>query len=65
MPADELDCLLCDEVADPAPLQALLRRPLTTVDEALHRAVEAAWRRLAFRRGCFPCHSLRLRACLR
>lgn len=32
MPADELDCLLCDEVADPAPLQALLGRPLTTVD---------------------------------
>jgi len=42
MPADELDCLLCDEVADPAPLQALLGRPLTTLDEALHRAVEAA-----------------------
>jgi nucleoside-diphosphate-sugar epimerase len=42
MPADELDCLLCDEVADPAPLQALLGRRLVTVDEALHRAVEAA-----------------------
>ena len=42
MPADELDCLLCDEVADAAPLQALLGRPLTTMDEALRSAVEAA-----------------------
>jgi nucleoside-diphosphate-sugar epimerase len=42
MPADELDCLLCDEVADAAPLEMLLGRRLTTVDKALHRAVEAA-----------------------
>jgi nucleoside-diphosphate-sugar epimerase len=39
---DELDCLLCDEVADPAPLRALLGRPLTTVEGALRRALEAA-----------------------
>ncbi len=39
---DELDCLLCDEVADPAPLQALLGRPLTPLDEALAAAVRAA-----------------------
>lgn len=39
MPADELDCLVCDEVADPEPLQALLGRPLMPVDEALRRAV--------------------------
>ena len=26
MPPDELDCLLCDEVADPRPLEALLGR---------------------------------------
>lgn len=39
---DELDCLLCDEVADPAPLAALLGRPLTPLDEALAAAVSAA-----------------------
>jgi len=39
---DELDCLLCDEVADPAPLAALLGRPLTPLDEALAAAVRAA-----------------------
>jgi NADH dehydrogenase len=39
MPADELDCLVCDEVADPGPLQALLGRRLVPVDEALRRAV--------------------------
>jgi NADH dehydrogenase len=42
MPADELDCLLCDEVADPAPLRALLGRPLKTVEDALRSAVRAA-----------------------
>ncbi len=36
---DELDCLLCDEVADPAPLVALLGRPLVPLDEALATAV--------------------------
>jgi nucleoside-diphosphate-sugar epimerase len=39
---DELDCLLCDEVADPAPLAALLGRPLTPLDDALVEAVRAA-----------------------
>jgi nucleoside-diphosphate-sugar epimerase len=39
---DELDCLLCDEVADPAPLAALVGRPLTSLDEALEAAVRAA-----------------------
>jgi len=38
---DELDCLLCDEVADPAPLAALLGRPLTPLDDALAEAVRA------------------------
>jgi len=42
MLADELDCLLCDEVADPAPLEALLGRPLAPLDEALAAAVRAA-----------------------
>ena len=39
---DELDCLLCDEVSDPAPLESLLGRPLTPLDEALAAAVRAA-----------------------
>jgi hypothetical protein len=39
---DELDCLLCDEVADPAPLAALVGRPLTPLDDALAEAVRAA-----------------------
>ena len=39
---DELDCLLCDEVSDPAPLESLLGRPLTPLDEALVAAVRAA-----------------------
>jgi nucleoside-diphosphate-sugar epimerase len=39
---DELDCLLCDEVSDPAPLAALLGRPLTPLDAALAAAVHAA-----------------------
>jgi nucleoside-diphosphate-sugar epimerase len=39
---DELDCLLCDEVADPAPLATLLGRPLTPLDDALAAAVPAA-----------------------
>jgi nucleoside-diphosphate-sugar epimerase len=32
---DELDCLLCDEIADHRPLEALLGRPLMPLDEAL------------------------------
>jgi len=39
---DELDCLLCDEVADPAPLVSLLGRPLVALDNALEAAVRAA-----------------------
>jgi nucleoside-diphosphate-sugar epimerase len=39
---DDLDCLLCDEVSDPRPLQALIGRPLTPLDEALAAAVRAA-----------------------
>jgi NADH dehydrogenase len=39
---DELDCLLCDEVADAAPLEALLGRRLTALDDALAAAVRAA-----------------------
>jgi nucleoside-diphosphate-sugar epimerase len=42
MPAEELDCLLCDEVADPGPLQALLGRPLTPLDRAWQEAVGGA-----------------------
>jgi NADH dehydrogenase len=42
MAPDELDCLLCDEVADPAPLVALLGRPLTPLDEALAAAARGA-----------------------
>jgi NADH dehydrogenase len=41
MQADELDCLLCDEVSDPAPLVELLGRPLTPLDEALAAAVRS------------------------
>jgi hypothetical protein len=39
---DELDCLLCDETADPAPLEALLGRKLLPLDEALAAAARAA-----------------------
>ena len=39
MGADALDCLLCDEVSDPAPLTRLLGRPLTTLDEAVATAL--------------------------
>jgi NADH dehydrogenase len=42
MLADELDCLLCDEVSDPTPLVALLGRPLLPLDEALAAAVRGA-----------------------
>jgi len=36
---DELDCMLCGEVADPRPLEALLGRFLTPLDAALAAAV--------------------------
>jgi len=35
----DLDCLLCDEVSDPRPLEALIGRPLTPLDDALAAAV--------------------------
>lgn len=41
---DELDCMLCDEVADPTPLLALLGRPLTPLDAALAVAIEGTGR---------------------
>jgi len=41
MLSDELDCLLCDEVADARPLEALLGRPLVPVDAAIERALRA------------------------
>src|SRR6185295_3212824 len=36
---DELDCLLCDEVADPRPLEELLGRELTPLADAVAAAV--------------------------
>jgi hypothetical protein len=36
---DELDCMLCDEVADHRPLEGLLGRFLTPLDEAIAVAV--------------------------
>jgi nucleoside-diphosphate-sugar epimerase len=36
---EELDCMLCDEVSDPAPLQRLLGRPLMALDRALELTV--------------------------
>jgi nucleoside-diphosphate-sugar epimerase len=39
---DEVDCLLCDEVSDPAPLVAFLGRSLTPLDDALVAAMGAA-----------------------
>jgi NADH dehydrogenase len=42
MGPDELDCLLCDEVADPAPLAALVGRPLLPLDEALAAALRGS-----------------------
>jgi len=41
MAPDALDCLLCDEVADPAPIVSLLGRPLTPLDAALRAALPA------------------------
>lgn len=39
---DQLDCLLCDEVSDPASLEGLLGRGLTPLEDALGAAVRAA-----------------------
>jgi nucleoside-diphosphate-sugar epimerase len=41
MRPDELDCLLCDEVADPAPLARFLGRPLVGIDAALDAVLAA------------------------
>lgn len=38
---DELDCMLCDEVADPRPLEGLLGRFLTPLDDAIATTVRA------------------------
>jgi NADH dehydrogenase len=42
MAPDELDCVLCDEVGDPRPLEALLGRFLAPLDEALASVVRTA-----------------------
>jgi nucleoside-diphosphate-sugar epimerase len=42
IPPDELDCLLCDEVGSPRPLEALLGRALTPLDEVLSAALGGA-----------------------
>jgi hypothetical protein len=39
MPPEELDCVLCDEIGDARPLEALLGRFLTPLEEALDAAV--------------------------
>jgi nucleoside-diphosphate-sugar epimerase len=39
MQPDELDCMLCDEVADPAPLAGLLGRPTIGLDAAIDAAL--------------------------
>lgn len=42
MGPEALDCLLCDEVGDPAPLVTLMGRALTPLDEVLGEVLEAA-----------------------
>lgn len=42
MGKDELDCLLCDEVGDPGPLESLLGGFLTPLDDAIASAVRSA-----------------------
>jgi NADH dehydrogenase len=42
MPPEELDCLLCDEIGSPGPLEALLSRPLTPLDAVLSAALGGA-----------------------
>jgi NADH dehydrogenase len=42
MLSDELDCLLCDEVGSASPLEALLDRPLTPLDDVLAAALRGA-----------------------
>lgn len=38
---EELDCMLCDEVSSPLPLEGLLGRPLASFDEALAAAMRS------------------------
>jgi len=40
--SEDLDCLLCDEVADPRPAEALLGRFLTPLDVALATAIRGS-----------------------
>lgn len=40
---EDLDCLLCDETSDPGPLETLLARPLTPLDEALRQALAGSF----------------------
>ncbi len=42
MGKDELDCMLCDEVSDARPLESLLGRFLTPLDEALASAIRGS-----------------------
>jgi uncharacterized protein YbjT (DUF2867 family) len=42
MRGDDLDCLLCDEVSDPVPLERLLGRSLTPLDAALEAALQTS-----------------------
>ena len=42
MLSDELDCLLCDEVGDARPLEPLLGRVLTPLDDVLAAAIRGA-----------------------
>ena len=42
MPPDELACLLCDEVADPRPLQGLLGQLTMPLEEAIRAAVRGS-----------------------
>jgi len=49
MHADELDCMLCDEVSDPRPLEGLLGRALTPLDAAIDLAIGGAHEKLAER----------------
>ncbi len=42
MTPDALDCLLCDEIAEPGPLAALVGRPLTPLDAVIRGALPKA-----------------------
>jgi uncharacterized protein YbjT (DUF2867 family) len=36
----DLDCLLCDEVSDPGPVESLVGRPLESLDSMIAKAVD-------------------------